>query len=68
MLRERVGLARERLPLLWDCDFMLGERAAGEPERYVLCEINVSSVSPFPPSAIDPLVAATKVRLGRKAR
>jgi hypothetical protein len=58
-LRVRVGLARERLPLLWDCDFMFGERAAGAPERYVLCEINVSSVSPFPPSSIAPLVAAT---------
>ena len=30
-LRQRVGVARERLPLLWDCDFMLGERAPGSP-------------------------------------
>ncbi len=63
LLRQRVGVPRERLPLLWDCDFMFGERAAGEPERYVLCEINVSSVSPFPPSSIGPLVAATTARL-----
>ncbi len=66
LLRERVGLARERLPLLWDCDFMFGGEAPpapGEPERYVLCEINVSSVSPFPPSSIAPLVAAVKARL-----
>jgi hypothetical protein len=62
-LRECVGLRREQLPLLWDCDFMFGEPTAGEPERYVLCEVNVSSVSPFPPSSIDPLVAATKARL-----
>jgi hypothetical protein len=62
LLRVRVGLARDRLPLLWDCDFMLGERKADETERYVLCEINVSSVSPFPPSAIEPLVAAVKER------
>jgi hypothetical protein len=62
-LRQRVGVPRERLPLLWDCDFMFGERAAGQPERYVLCEVNVSSVSPFPPSAIAPLVAAAKARL-----
>jgi len=62
-LRQRVGVPRARLPLLWDCDFMLGERAAGQPERYVLCEVNVSSVSPFPPSAIGPLVAAVKARL-----
>lgn len=58
-LRERVGLAREQLPMLWDCDFMLGE----QPDSFVLCEINVSSVSPFPPSAIAPLVAATRARL-----
>jgi hypothetical protein len=65
LLRERVGVERQRLPLLWDCDFMLGEHADGDPERYVLCEINVSSVSPFPPSAIGPLVAATLARLRR---
>jgi len=64
LLRSRVGLAREKLPLLWDCDFMLGERdAAGD--RYVLCEINVSSVSPFPPSSIPAIVAAVQARLGQ---
>ncbi|KAI9019899.1 hypothetical protein DFJ74DRAFT_757259 [Hyaloraphidium curvatum] len=62
-LRERVGLAQDKLPLLWDADFMFGESAPGEPQRYVVCEINVSSISPFPPSAIDPLVAAVKERL-----
>ncbi|GAB3651721.1 Cj0069 family protein [Ramlibacter alkalitolerans] len=63
MLRERVGLPRERLPLLWDCDFLFGERGPDGAERYVLCEINVSSVSPFPPSAIETLVAAVRARL-----
>jgi hypothetical protein len=62
-LCQRVGLARDQLPLLWDCDFMLGEPSAEQAERFVLCEINVSSVSPFPPSAIDPLVHAVKDRL-----
>ena len=63
MLRERVGLPRDRLPFLWDCDFMFGERAAGGSERYVLCEINVSSVAPFPPSAIPSIVSAVQRRL-----
>lgn len=63
LLRQRVGLGRDQLPMLWDCDFMFGEREPDEPERYVLCEVNVSSVSPFPPSAIEPLVAAISVRL-----
>lgn len=63
-LCECVGLAAEQLPLLWDCDFMLGDSAPGEPQRHVLCEINVSSVSPFPPSSVAPLVAAVRARLG----
>jgi hypothetical protein len=67
-LREAVGLPRERLPLLWDCDFMLGEPAADGSDRFVLCEINVSSVSPFPPSAVAPFVAAVQARLDERRR
>lgn len=63
MLRARVGLPRDRLPLLWDCDFLFGEPAADGSERFVLCEINASSVAPFPPSAIGPLVAAVASRV-----
>ena len=66
LLRRQVGLDRERLPLLWDCDFLFGEPTREQPDRYVLCEINVSSVSPFPPSAIEPLVAAVKSRLAAR--
>lgn len=65
LLCERVGLAREQLPFLWDCDFMFGESLATDPERYVLCEINVSSVAPFPDSAIRPLISAVQRRLER---
>jgi hypothetical protein len=64
LLRERVGLPHDQLPLLWDCDFMLGETAPDGVQRFVLCEINVSSVSPFPPSAIEPLVAAVRRWVG----
>jgi hypothetical protein len=64
LMCERVGLAREQLPLLWDCDFMWGEERADGVQRFVLCEINVSSVSPFPPSSIAPLVDAVRRRLG----
>ena len=63
LLRERVGVERGQLPLLWDCDFMFGEPASDGAPGFVLCEVNVSSVSPFPPSAIAPLVAAVKRRL-----
>ncbi|HET7792879.1 MAG TPA: Cj0069 family protein [Rhizobacter sp.] len=60
LLRNRLGLQHEQLPLLWDCDFMFGESAAN---GYELCEINVSSVAPFPPSSIAPLVKAIQRRL-----
>ena len=68
LLRDRVGLAHEQLPLLWDCDFMFGEPTADGAPRFVLCEVNVSSVSPFPPSSIAPLVEAVKVRLAKRHR
>lgn len=65
-LCERVGLARDRLPLLWDCDFLFGEPTADGAQRFVLCEINVSSVSPFPPSAIAAIVGAVRRRVGAR--
>lgn len=58
-LQARFGLARDALPMLWDCDFL---RGAG-PDDWVLCEINVSSVAPFPDSAVRPLVQAVAARL-----
>ena len=58
-LCRRVGLCAGDLPMLWDADFLLGEKVSGGKEKYVLCEINVSSVSPFPDVAIEPLTAAT---------
>jgi len=63
MLRAATGVAREALPLLWDADFLPGEKQA-DGDSYVLCEVNVSSVSPFPESSIAPLVAAVRHRLG----
>ena len=59
LLCKRVNVTPDALPLLWDADFFLGHRDTTGSERYVLCEINVSSVSPFPESAVAPLVSAT---------
>jgi hypothetical protein len=61
-LRERGGLARDRLPLPWGCDCMLGEGGAGGAQRFVLCEISGSGVSPFPRSPVAPLVKAVRCR------
>ena len=53
---ELLSLERNDLPMLWDADFMLGTKSSSGEDTYVLCEINVSSVYPFPPSALQPLV------------
>lgn len=54
-----VQLAPAELPLLWDADFLLGD----PPREYLLCEINASCVSPFPDSAITPVIAEIRRRL-----
>lgn len=60
-MQRILGLDVKRLPALWDADFFY--RAAHEVRahgRFVLCEINVSCVSPFPAGGPDAVVAAAK--------
>ncbi|HKU39172.1 MAG TPA: Cj0069 family protein, partial [Polyangiales bacterium] len=66
LLVERLGVSPERVPLLWDADFLLGGAPGSSTDQYVLCEINVSSVSPYPESANAALVDAVReiVQLG----
>ncbi len=51
-----LDMQKNELPMLWDCDFFYGPRDEQGRDTYVLCEINVSSVAPFPPSA-PPIIA-----------
>jgi uncharacterized protein DUF6815 len=67
-LQRTLRIGTDELPLLWDCDFLRGEPAREGDERWVLCEINVSSVAPFPDSAIEPLVDAAVARVGAARR
>jgi hypothetical protein len=60
-----VGVEKAQLPILWDADFMYGEKDANGVDTYVLCEINVSSVYPFPDDALGPLAAETLVQVAR---
>ena len=57
-MQRLLGIADDALPVLWDCDFLLGPRTASGADTYVLCEINASSVSPFPESAVLPVARA----------
>jgi hypothetical protein len=53
------------LPMIWDADFMLGPKDADGADRYVLCEINVSSVFPIPDEAPAHIAHQVAGRLGR---
>jgi hypothetical protein len=66
-LCDLVGLRDDELPVLWDADFLYGPRSASGIDTYMLCEINVSSVIPFPPAAPPKIAAAVqrRVRLTR---
>jgi len=66
-LRSCLGLRQEDLPLLWDADFLLGPKDETGADTYVLCEINVSSVSPYPESA-NPLLARALLQRLRAQR
>jgi hypothetical protein len=46
-----LALERARLPVLWDADFLFGPKTADGDDTYVLCEINASCITPFPPEA-----------------
>ena len=59
-LCHTLEMNAESLPMIWDADFLYGPRIAAIEDTYVLCEINVSSVYPFPNEAIEPLASETK--------
>jgi hypothetical protein len=51
-LQRLTGVATESLPVLWDADFVLGPPDGLGADTYVLTEINVSAVLPFPEQAL----------------
>jgi len=62
-VQRLLEIETESLPILWDSDFLLGPRADNGEDTYVLCEINVSSVAPYPESAAPYICDATVVRV-----
>ncbi len=48
------------LPMIWDADFLFSDH---DKNGFVLCEINVSCVSPFPDSALEVLAKAVQQRI-----
>ena len=65
-LMQLLDIDRASLPIIWDADFRDGPRTAAGEDTYVLCEINVSSVAPFPEQAPE-AIARARLQLSKKA-
>ncbi len=50
-LQRLLNIDTESLPIIWDADFLYGPKTDNGADTYILCEINVSSVYPYPESA-----------------
>jgi hypothetical protein len=50
-LQALLNIPTASLPALWDADFLYGPRTKDGADTYILCEINASSVAPYPDSA-----------------
>jgi hypothetical protein len=52
------------LPVIWDADFFINKiNTENTSEKYSLCEINVSCVSPFPESSIPYIAEEIRKRI-----
>ncbi len=69
-LQAILDIETAALPALWDADFLYGPRTAAGEDTYVLCEINVSAVTPFPDTAATKVAQAalTGARAAMKVR
>jgi hypothetical protein len=63
-MMQLLGIDAGSLPIIWDADFLFGPRDATGQDTYVLCEINVSSVFPFPEQAPAAIARLAKARSG----
>jgi hypothetical protein len=69
-LCKTLDIDRASLPVLWDADFLLGPKDAAGEDTYVLCEINVSCITPYPEFAAAAIARTTVYRalMARQAR
>jgi hypothetical protein len=63
-----LGIDFGSLPIIWDADVLYGPRDASGRDTYVLCEINVSSVFPFPEEAPAEIARLARAQLVSKKR
>ncbi|HEY4939988.1 MAG TPA: Cj0069 family protein [Rhizomicrobium sp.] len=65
-LQQILEIDDAALPVLWDADFLFGPKLADGDDSYVLCEINASCVTPFPPLAPAAIAQTVLSRLAAR--
>jgi hypothetical protein len=66
-LQEILTMSADQMPVIWDADFFINKvNSNSASSKYSLCEINVSCVSPFPPSAIRFIVDEVSNKIKNK--
>ncbi len=68
-MQRLLDIDTSSLPALWDADFLYGPKTASGEDTFVLCEVNISAVLPFPDATLRPLAecVASYVRSKRAA-
>ena len=69
-MQKLLDVPTDRLPVIWDADFLLGPKTTAGEDTWVLCEINVSAVFPFPDQALPQVAraAATAIHAAKATR
>jgi hypothetical protein len=65
-MQQLLDIDTSALPALWDADFLYGPETRDGNDTHILCEINASSVIPFPPDAPAALALATLTAIRTK--
>jgi len=60
---QLLNMENESLPVIWDADFLYGPKTPSGEDSFVLCEINVSSVFPFPEEVLEPMARDVHIQL-----
>jgi hypothetical protein len=66
-MQELLGLDTHSLPVIWDADFLYGEKTSTGDDTHVLCEINASSTFAFPEHAMPTVALAAIQRIQERA-
>jgi hypothetical protein len=66
-MQELLGLDTHSLPVIWDADFLYGDKTITGDDTHVLCEINASSTFAFPGHAMPTVALAAIQRIKQRS-